>query len=620
MKNQLMLYGVSMATNDDIHISMRTRRTAYKEAQAAYDKIYEAAIGCKDGTELYTLVEKKGWSLTCKSVETCIKFLEACKVFTYDFEKYYNEVSLYKMIIPDKDFVTGSRYGMFDYELTCLETAIGDIIGDRDSAKELNEYRKASRGKVVGGGFGVSGAVKGMATAGAINMTTGAVHSVVNLFANAAANSKCRTQLKGLVNEERAKRLAMGIKSDILAIHKNLTKILYIKEYFNENEENAADIMYQKLLKNDYSDEQKKELMGQILLKKPYDVSYLEYAYKNFGLDNGNLDELVRYCFNNKGIDYILEDVIKKEKQEAAVIKVLGDDYQYLYEKYIKNNFYYKNDFYEIFLHDTPMLYLDAVVRYYFDEKNKSEKSAQCYGLTRAWEATKRVNINNLIGFSFNKNEIPLYIVKDADGYVTITTERIIVNKTYITYKDIKDRIKSKDYIPELRTDDYWNQCLVNIIAVCFSYLDIEELKKEIDLDVFHYSSISEVLTFWNICQNDPDTKYLITNKYSDKVNIAKKTYLEKLGYNEEEEIFCFCFDNTLLNSGDKGFTFTSKYIYVNDKGKPVRFPAKRYQVGMKGSFTKSIYFVTEDKKTIDCYSLMNKNLLDRFIDFITSY
>ena len=65
----------------------------------------------------------------------------------------------------------------------------------KDEEVAYREFRKESRGRVVGGGFGLGGALKGMATAGTINAVTGMGHSVVNAVGNvsssiSASNSK----------------------------------------------------------------------------------------------------------------------------------------------------------------------------------------------------------------------------------------------------------------------------------------------------------------------------------------------------------------------------------------------------------------------------------------------
>lgn len=51
-------------------------------------------------------------------------------------------------------------------------------------SKDLDDYRIArreGRGQIIGGGFGLGGALKGMAQAGAINMAAGAAHKLVIL-------------------------------------------------------------------------------------------------------------------------------------------------------------------------------------------------------------------------------------------------------------------------------------------------------------------------------------------------------------------------------------------------------------------------------------------------------
>ena len=58
------------------------------------------------------------------------------------------------------------------------------IEGNQEAAANMRAARKASRGRVVGGGFGVGGALKGMATAGAMNIGTGLAHSAVNVVGN----------------------------------------------------------------------------------------------------------------------------------------------------------------------------------------------------------------------------------------------------------------------------------------------------------------------------------------------------------------------------------------------------------------------------------------------------
>lgn len=75
-----------------------------------------------------------------------------------------------------------------------------DIEEQLAEEKEYRELRKASRGEVVGGGFGLGGAIAGMATAGAINMATGAAHSIANSIGNASSTDDANARKLELYN------------------------------------------------------------------------------------------------------------------------------------------------------------------------------------------------------------------------------------------------------------------------------------------------------------------------------------------------------------------------------------------------------------------------------------
>ena len=82
--------------------------------------------------------------------------------------------------------------------------AYNEIEEQLQIEKEYREYRKAMRSEVVGGGFGLGGAIKGMAAAGAINMATGAAHSVANAFGNASSESDAASRKSQLFRDARS--------------------------------------------------------------------------------------------------------------------------------------------------------------------------------------------------------------------------------------------------------------------------------------------------------------------------------------------------------------------------------------------------------------------------------
>ena len=63
--------------------------------------------------------------------------------------------------------------------------AVSQLDGAVEENVRMRERRKDSRARVVGGGFGLEGAVKGMLTAEGMNLAIGAGHSLVNAIGNA---------------------------------------------------------------------------------------------------------------------------------------------------------------------------------------------------------------------------------------------------------------------------------------------------------------------------------------------------------------------------------------------------------------------------------------------------
>ena len=114
------------------------------------------------------------------------------------------------------------------------------IVGTEEDERSYRAMRKASRGRVVGGGFGLGGALKGMATAGAMNAVTGLGHSIANSIGNArssAAASKAKVELYN--STETFEILNRGIRECIKDIY--LLFMGLVNEY-KENE--GEDVWY----------------------------------------------------------------------------------------------------------------------------------------------------------------------------------------------------------------------------------------------------------------------------------------------------------------------------------------------------------------------------------------
>lgn len=98
------------------------------------------------------------------------------------------------------------------------------ILSDQEEAANYRRQRKASRGRWEGGGFGIEGAIKGAATAGAANMASGLAHSTVNALGNLASAIKAENSkdslYRSIINlyREATKQVMEAIIGDIVSV------------------------------------------------------------------------------------------------------------------------------------------------------------------------------------------------------------------------------------------------------------------------------------------------------------------------------------------------------------------------------------------------------------------
>lgn len=164
------------------------------------------------------------------------------------------------------------------------------------TTEELNAYRderKANRSRIIGGGFGFSGAVKGMAMAGAMNMATGAIHGTFNIIGKgitAVGNSFKKSEIYN--SEETKEILWNGIYDAIFNIHTAMCKILKIP-MISDNEISKARTLYKNIGRMTPQDAALN--MVNILQMDPYEPQYYEYCIKVYGDRTNELQRMALF-------------------------------------------------------------------------------------------------------------------------------------------------------------------------------------------------------------------------------------------------------------------------------------------------------------------------------------
>lgn len=200
-----------------------------------------------------------------------------------------------------------------------LEKSINSLIGDlelidfdKETAAEYRRERKANRGRVVGGGFGFSGAIKGMATAGAMNAASGIGHSIFNAAGNAVSSvgaslqkSKCYSEYENIFVEA-ANDSIWCIKAEIREILKSEKNIQFT--FQTQESQEKGNAILQNFLDGNISNEKGFEMLAVALNSNYYNPKIYETIWLNYGDHTGDLAKMASdfgYSLENFILNYV---------------------------------------------------------------------------------------------------------------------------------------------------------------------------------------------------------------------------------------------------------------------------------------------------------------------------
>ena len=173
--------------------------------------------------------------------------------------------------------------------------AYNSIIAQQEAEEEYRAERKACRGRVVGGGFGVGGALKGMATAGAMNAISGAGHSIVNAIGNASSALEAASAKRALYNNASAKDLLKnGIRNDVLACFNAHIHLINTKKngyYINCFDTDKAGALFNNAKS---VPEKRVELLIESFKCCPWDEDLLVYLFITYNEERKNVWDIAK--------------------------------------------------------------------------------------------------------------------------------------------------------------------------------------------------------------------------------------------------------------------------------------------------------------------------------------
>lgn len=257
---------------------------------------------------------KKTFKSTYSSIEYLVEKGESLAL-EYIFEGIDEAVSCLvnnEVYSLDTDTFVSKYYKKYYDFNEALENIADKYYSIVMTEQELDQYRQSrrlNRSRVVGGGFGVGGALKGMATAGTFNAVSGMAHSAVNLTGKVVSTAKASYNKSQLLNApETVDKLSESLLGCIYGIHfalidalENETSLQF--EIPSSDDQIKCQNIISNLEKYEIEDLKCQELILEAIELDPYNLELYEYSAQRFGDANREIENLARY-FNVYIDDY----------------------------------------------------------------------------------------------------------------------------------------------------------------------------------------------------------------------------------------------------------------------------------------------------------------------------
>lgn len=250
---------------------------------SAFEKWWNGLWDCEDILKKF---DKLASTIYSPILQRSMEILQEQKIYNLDSELFINKYA--------------SNY--IEEPIQILEEIHQTLNRIDDQYKQEVAYRelqKRYRSRVVGGGFGLGGALKGMATAAALNATSGLAHSVGNSIGNAGSNfaaSNSKDKLFKSVKEplrdaviDGAFLLRQGLRNALLS-EADIECIPV-----SSDDAKQATVLVQNSLNNSIPDEEKKSMLIKALILNPYQDKVYHLIWENYGDPNFELRELADF-------------------------------------------------------------------------------------------------------------------------------------------------------------------------------------------------------------------------------------------------------------------------------------------------------------------------------------
>lgn len=456
---------------------------------------------------------------------------------------------------------------------------LSEINNNLNAQYEYRSAKKQNRSRLIGGGFGISGAVKGIIAAESINAISGLAHSVNSSAKNIKSNFQAMQKRSEVHNNPDFKQDYLEtIYIDVLSIHRVIISVLnknnhQIPNGYKEEAKIQAETLFENIQKNIIDSNSINKTLAEVLFIWPFDTSVYEYILSRNDDDDNAIEEYANF------FKLDIENVKETANRKKAFNMVFGENSHHFFDV-LKDNYFYQK--LENELDEDPMVnlqnaYLEAQKLFNFNNSNiyifPFDKSENIFEAYNRW---CELFTNPL------ENEVPLFLYFD--------TSRVSVNGFLLTDKAIHHKLL-------VNSADKLNLQDIGILNIVKDYIEVNNksillLKTERKNRTYIIQFIIFIiLVFKGACEKSiqSDAPSNLNNSLSNQVkyiidNIKDKKIHENFFYNyntttinekvknatssyaqlDEDETVLAIYDDTIFGKASKGFLITDKNLHFS--------------------------------------------------------
>ncbi len=150
----------------------------------------------------------------------------------------------------------------------------------------VREIKKNCRGRFIGGGYGIEGAIKGAALAGTLNAAYGAAYSAFNFVGNISSEMNRISSERGLIQDQ---FVVDVFTSCMISIIQCMPRIIY-KAVVGGNRPSAGPSkeLFEKMLHEKPDGAERLQMYKQMFSTNPYDYAFYAQFFIDYGNNYGN--------------------------------------------------------------------------------------------------------------------------------------------------------------------------------------------------------------------------------------------------------------------------------------------------------------------------------------------